>query len=190
MAPDVKRLRLAGICGVAAPIVALLCIFIAISLSPWFRWSSNALSDLGVGGASQVFNSGLIVGGILTIILALGMFASFKGQGLRRLGAVAFLLDAFCLLGIGVFSEAAGVVHYYFSVAFFGLLTISLLLLGSGAILGGSRKFGALTIAMGILAALPWAFGWSAVAVPEMLSALAATAWSAAQGARLYLDKP
>jgi len=186
MVPNDKWLKLAGLCGVATPIVALSCIFIAISLSPWFSWSSNALSDLGVGEASWVFNSGLIAGGILTMILAGSMFVSFRDQALRRIGAVILLIDAFSLIGIGLFSEAAGRIHFYFSVAFFMLFPVSLFLLGIGAVKATSRKFGILTIVIGVLAALPWVFRWDAVAVPEMLSALTASAWIVIQGARVY----
>jgi len=183
------RLKAAGLCGVAAPIVALSCIFLAISLSPWFSWSANALSDLGVGGAAWLFNSGLVVGGILTMAFAIGMLQSFAGR-LRKLGAAVFLMSAISLMGIGVFSESAGTIHFYVSVAFFALTPISLLLMGAGYALAESKKFGLLTAVIGVLVALPWAFGWSAVAVPEMLSAIAATAWSAIQGVKLFSRGP
>ncbi|MFH1820914.1 MAG: DUF998 domain-containing protein [Methanobacteriota archaeon] len=186
--PEEKRLKLAGLCGVAAPIVALSCIFIAISLSPWFNWSANALSDLGIGEAAWVFNLGLMAGGILSMVFVVGMFSPFN-DSVRRLGTLVFFLGALSLVGIGAFSEAAGRIHFYFSVAFFVLVPISLLLIGAGFVLTGSRKFGVLTVVIGVLAALPWAFSWSSVAVPELLSALASTAWSAIQGARFYLGR-
>ena len=188
-APEEKRLKIAGLCGVAAPIVALLCVFAAISLSPWFSWSANALSDLGVGAAGLVFNLGLMAGGALTMVFAIGMFTPFM-DSTRRWGAVIFFLGALSLLCIGVFPESAGRIHFYVSVGFFVMMPISLLLIGAGYVLAGSRKFGALTVALGVLAALPWVFGWSAVAVPEMLSAIAATAWSAIQGVKFFLGRP
>lgn len=184
-----KGLTLAGLCGVAAPLVALSCVFIAISLSPWFSWSANALSDLGVGEASWVFNFGLMAGGVLTMVHAAGLFLALKGRPMRRVGAAVLFVDAVSMFGIGLFSEAAGIIHFYFSVAFFVLFPISLFLLGAGATVAGHRKFGAFTILIGILAALPWAFGWSAVAIPELLSALAAAVWSVVQGTRLYLGR-
>jgi len=182
-----KWLGLAGLCGAAALVVALSLIFLAISLSPWFSWSANALSDLGVGEAAWVFNSGLMAGGILTMVFAAGLFVTLKGRALGRVGSVFLFFDAVALFGIGLFSEAAGDIHSYFSVAFFVLFPISLFLLGAGAVMAGSKKFGSFTIVDGILAALPWAFGWDGVAIPEAISALVASIWIIAEGARLYL---
>ena len=182
-----KMLRIAGLCGIAAPAVAFSLIFLAISLSPWFSWSANALSDLGVGEADFVFNSGLIAGGILTMVFAAGLLTIFRGRALGRVGAALLFMDAIALLGIGVFSEAAGDIHSYFSVAFFALFPISLFLLGAGAVMAGSKKFGSFTIVDGVLAALPWAFSWDGVAIPETISALVASIWITAEGARLYL---
>jgi len=180
-----KWLGLAGLCGVAAPVVALSLIFLAVSISPWFSWSANALSDLGVGEAAWVFNSGLMAGGILTMVFAAGLLVAFRGRVLRRVGAVLLFFDAVALFGIGLFSEAAGDIHFYFSVAFFVLLPLSLFLLGAGAVMAGSKKFGSFTIVDGILVALPWAFSWDGVAIPEAISALVASVWIVAEGARL-----
>jgi len=187
--PELDWSRMAGLCGILAPVVNLSAVFLAILLSPWFSWSANALSDLGVAEAALLFNTGLMLGGILTVVLAAGLFSKFKGQTTRRAGALLLFLAAVELFGVGVFSEAAGIIHFYFSVAFFMLLPIALLVIGAGAIAAKSRKFGAFTIILGILAGLPWAFSWSAEAVPEMLSALAVSAWCIAQGAILYFGK-
>ena len=184
-----KRLRVAGLCGVIVPVVAFSCIFIAISLSPWFSWTANALSDLGVGEAAWLFNSGLMAGGILTMIFAVGLWIAFRKRALGRVGAVGLFLDAVALFGIGVFSEAAGVIHFYFSVAFFVLFPISLFLLGASAIVSGSGKFGSFTILIGVFAAIPWAFSWDGVAIPEAISALFASIWVIWEGARLYLGR-
>jgi len=182
-----KMLRIAGLCGMAAPVIAFSCIFLAISLSPWFSWSANALSDLGVGEAAWVFNSGLIAGGILTMVFAAGLLVAFKRRTLGRVGAVLLFFGAVALFGIGLFSEAAGAIHSYFSVAFFVLFPLSVFLLGAGAVRAGSRKFGSFTIVAGVLAALPWVFSWDGVRIPEAISALAGSIWIIAEGARLYL---
>lgn len=184
-----KKLRVAGLCGVTVPVVAFSCISIAIYLSPWFSWTANALSDLGVGEAAWVFNSGLMAGGILTMIFAVGLWAAFRERALGRVGAAGLFLDAVALFGIGVFSEAAGSIHFYFSVAFFVLFPISLFLLGASAILSGSVKFGSSTILIGVFAAIPWVFSWDGVAIPEAISALFASIWVIWEGARLYLGR-
>lgn len=182
-------LRIAGLCGIAAPLVAFPCILISISLSPWFNWSTNALSDLGVREGAWLFNSGLVAAGILSMIFASGIWKALKEQALVRVGGALFFIDAFALFGIGVFSEAAGTIHTCFSAAFFVLFPLSLFLLGASSIVAGSGKFGSFTILIGVMAAIPWAFSWKGVAIPETISALAASAWSVTQGARLYLGQ-
>ncbi len=180
-----KMLRIAGLCGIAAPAVAFSLIFLAISLSPWFSWTANALSDLGVGEAAWAFNSGLMVGGVLAASFAAGLWVAFRGRVLGRVGSILLFIDAVALFGIGLFSEAAGAIHEYFSVAFFVLFPLSLFLLGAGAVMAGSKKFGSFTIVDGALAVLPWVFSWDGVAIPEAISALVASIWIMAEGVRL-----
>ncbi|MGC8817242.1 MAG: DUF998 domain-containing protein [Candidatus Hadarchaeum sp.] len=189
MTPEHRRLRLAGVCGIAAPIVALSFIFIAISLSPWFTWTGNALSDLGVGEAALVFNSGLVLGGLLATVAAVVMFSTYQDK-IRRVGALVFLLGTISLIGIGIFSEAAGRIHFYFSVAFFLLVPISFWILGVGIYRSGSKFWGVLTVLLGVVGTLPWTQHWTAVAIPELSSALCFAVWSLVQGARFYLGRP
>jgi hypothetical membrane protein len=50
--PD--RLRLARLSGTVAPVVAFGAILLATVLAPWFSWTGDALSDLGVPATSAV----------------------------------------------------------------------------------------------------------------------------------------
>ncbi|MBC7219400.1 MAG: DUF998 domain-containing protein, partial [Hadesarchaea archaeon] len=162
MMSEKGRLRLAGICGIAAPIVALLFIFTAIALSPWFSWTANALSDLGVGEAALIFNSGLVLGGVLATVFAATILTTYQDR-VRRAGALVFLLGTISLIGIGIFSEAAGRIHFYFSVAFFVLVPISFWIMGAGIFRSGSKGWGTLTVVLGVVGALPWVHHWTAV---------------------------
>jgi hypothetical membrane protein len=189
MPPSKKILRLAGVCGMVIPLVAFSCIFLAISLSPWFSWSANALSDLGVGEAAVIFNSGLIAAGALSMVLSAGLWVAFSGQVFGRAGAVLLLASSLALSCIGVFSEAAPTIHMFVSVMFFVLAPLSLFLLGTSSILAGSKKFGSFTIAAGVVAIIPWIFSWKGVAIPEFISAFAVAVWGVAQGVRLYLGQ-
>jgi len=183
-----RRIKIAGLCGVVAPVVALSSIFLAILLSPWFSWQRNALSNLGVSGtAAAVFNSGLIVSGLLAMVFASGLFEKFSGGVLGRLGAMVLFLASIALFGVGLFPETAGPIHFYFSVAFFALFPVSLLLIGTYMIMVKSeRKLGYISILMAVLAALPWMFLWNGVAIPEMASATVASAWVTPMGLKLY----
>ena len=56
--------KLTGLCGILTPFVFLTGILIAMLYSPWFKWTNNALSDLGAEGISAFFfNNTLIFGG-------------------------------------------------------------------------------------------------------------------------------
>jgi len=183
------RIREIGaICGMAVPIVAFAAILSSIALSPWFSWYSNALSDLGNYARSSVaiiFNLGLVISGILTVVFGLGIFDDLKGSKPGRVGALVLMMAGAALTGIGIFSEDAGRIHFYVSVAFFSLVPISLLILGPTMIAGGSRKLGALSVIIAFLAAIPWAFSWEGVAIPETISAAFASAWSITFGVKM-----
>jgi hypothetical protein len=71
-----------GLFGIISPILAFILISLAISqASSWFSWTGNALSDLGVHKESAVlFNSGLIIGGILSIVFAFGVMRFYQNQ--------------------------------------------------------------------------------------------------------------
>jgi hypothetical membrane protein len=76
---------------------------------------------------------------------------------------------------IGLFSEDAGRIHYYFSVAFFVLLPLSMIALGLVMLArdkGIDRPHGALTLALSILGSLIWAVPHEG-AIPEIISSVA-----------------
>ena len=185
-----KMMMVAWVCGILASIVVLSSVLAAISQSPWFSWTANALSDLGVREAASIFNSGLIVGGILMMVFAAGLLI-VGGRALERAGAALLFIGAIALSCIGVFTESAGDIHTYVAVAFFGISAISFFLIGAGLMVAGSKKFGLLTVLAGVLAGLPWAFSWAwiGLAIPETLSALVIFIWVIAEGARLCICK-
>jgi len=185
-----KKLKIAGICGVLAPIIGLTLILLAIYYSPWFSWTENALSDLGVQGTAAIlFNSSLVVGGVLTIIFAIGLREILLNRTLGRIGTLIFILDGTMLCAIGIFPETAGDIHFYVSVAFFVLLPVSLFLNGVAMMQESSeRKTGLFTITAGIVAATVWMLQWSAVAIPEIIAALAAFVWSIVLGIRMFMQ--
>ena len=181
-------LKVAGGCGVAGPLVALSLIALAISSSPEFSWTENALSDLGVGGSAGLFNSGLIIGGLLIGVFAVGLWKSIRGRTLGNVGGFTFLLTAAALCAVGIFPETAGDIHLYVSVAFFVLLVISLWLVGAALVQLREKMLGLLLIIVGLFAAAVWALYsvWPSLALPETISALAAFACLIVLGVRLF----
>jgi hypothetical membrane protein len=176
-------------------ILVILAVFQAAS---WFSWTGNALSDLGVHDESAVlFNSGLIVGGILTIIFAFGLMRSYQNQTIGRDGAFFLLLAGIFLASIGIFPETApNNIHYIVSVAFFAAFPMSLLIQSIALIqTHTSRKLGAFTLVMAITAIIPWAIWmplrpYEGVAIPELVAGLAATIWSFVMSIKLLRETP
>lgn len=183
-------LRVAGLCGVVEPFVVSMFVLLAVFYSPWFSWTDNALSDLGVhGDAAVLFNTGLIVGGVLTTVFAIGL-GKVLNSSLGRIGTLIVILDAAALSAIGVFPETAGELHLYVSVAFFTLLPSYLLIFGVAFTLKSSEvNLGLSTVLLGVFSASVWIFEWEGVAIPEALAYLAASAWSITMGFRLLKQR-
>lgn len=182
-----RLIRISGLCGIAAPIFGFSSILIAISYSPWFRWTENALSDLGVDGFSAVmFNSGLIFSGFLLIVFSVGLTHLLTEGLLSRIGHGLFSLAAVDLCLIGIFSENFGVIHFYVSITFFTLLPLSLILMGARLVKASSyKKLGFIALLSSVLAIGIWLLPWRGVAVPEFVSALMGSAWCVAAGFHL-----
>lgn len=157
-------LRLAGTCGILAPIIAFTCIGLSILYSPWFSWTDNWLSDLGGipgeksiwasrGIVSILFNFGLIVAGILGICFVIGLRKSdMLDTQLGRVGTVFLFLGACALIGIGIFPETTGVLHTYFSIASFFMVSFSLLFIGPALIGSSEKALGWFTIILLVIA--------------------------------------
>lgn len=177
--------RITGICGILIPIVVLLCIGLAISHSPWFRFTEHAFSDLGIEGISAIyFNSGVILGGFLALVFSLGLIKILQ----KKTGAYILSLSSLALIGIGIFPKTVYTVHFIVSAAFFVLLAISFLIIGLTIIRDPSER------TMGILATLfaliticstIFLIPWEGIAIPETLSSLPAFIWCMVYGIKM-----
>lgn len=121
--------------GAMAPICALVSIGISIALSPWFSWTQNALSDLGVSKVAPIFNSGLILTGILTSIFAIAFAKAEQEDNIRSVGAIVLLFMGISTVGVGVFTEAFLGMHILFAFSCFGSLILSFTLFCVGFVL-------------------------------------------------------
>ena len=111
--------------GTIAPICALVSMGFSIALSPWFSWTQNALSDLGVSKVAPIFNSGLILTGILTSIFAIAYAKAEQEDNISLTGAVVLLFMGISTVGVGVFTEAFLGMHILFAFSCFGSLILS-----------------------------------------------------------------
>jgi len=184
-------LRVSGIYGVLAPVLAFTFILVAVGSYPQFSWTANALSDLGVvaGVTAGVFNSGLIICGVLCLTFAVGLYLLIKSV-VGRVGVFVFALACVSLVAIGTFPESVSPTHYMVSVAFFVLLPISLLVITAGFALERQAKMAVFTLAVAVVAALPWVLYFtvqyvSGVAIPEAVSGLAGGGWTVVLGYKM-----
>ena len=176
-------LRISSVCGIVAPFITFSLILLAISQASWFSWTENALSDLGVEGVSSIlFNSSLIIGGVLNSIFSFSLVQKHGKTGFGKAGAYLYLIDAIFLSLIGIFPETYGRLHFYVSVGFFVFLPVSLLLIAIHFLcLFGTRAWGFFTILISVITIIPWSLTWSGVAIPEIISASAGAVWSVMQ---------
>lgn len=190
-------MRLGGIDGVIAPVVAFIFIGLAITTSPQFSWVNNALSDLGVvpGATASLFNSGLVVSGFLSLNFAIGLYKFLNKNVLGKVGAVIFAAASLSLDGIGWAPENVHPfdfpLHYFFSVAFFSLIPISLLVIAGYFLFTKENRLAFFTLLIAVFAAVEWIVYFQfqyvpGVAVPELLSALAGSIWIMAIGWRMF----
>jgi hypothetical membrane protein len=184
----------------AGPLIAISLILAAVFRSPWFSWTGNYLSDLGIDpNVAVLFNSGLIIGGALTAIFALGLKRMLPGLTGGGLGAIAIVLGSVALCCVGIFPETTGAVHRSFALLFFILSIIALVLIGSAMMQEPSmRHLGLFIFTAGlficaavialivILIGVPHAGG----AIPEFLVSLGALVCFVILAVRLFRQAP
>ena len=171
--------------GVVGPVVAYLFIIVSIMLSPWFSWSTDALSDLGHAVRSDVaplFNFGLLLAGFFIMIYSITAFRDHA-----KYASYCLLISAFLLQLVATFDEVYVFLHFLVSVLFFvsfGFASITYAL-ERKSILAAV----AFTIVLGSWI-LYFAGIYSAgVAVPETISSVAVVSWVMLSAFRIYLGR-
>jgi hypothetical membrane protein len=92
-------IKLGGICGIIAPLIALACIGISAGLTTWFSWTDNYLSELAGPANSRniaftIFNIGLIIAGLLGMFFGWALWESrMLRKNLGKLAVVLLVLD-------------------------------------------------------------------------------------------------
>ena len=114
-------LRIAGWFGIATPILSLTLVFVSVAMSPWFSWHANALSDMGVSATPNPFNFGLIAGGLLYIVFAIGLWKWISvDSSVATIGKVA-LMPCLLLSTLAWCASAVAVVlinHYILRIGY------------------------------------------------------------------------
>jgi hypothetical membrane protein len=178
-----------------APIVAFTCILLAVTFYSPFSWTKNALSDLGIQTepTSILFNFGLVASGVLTLVFGIGLFGLLGSTVLGKVGVFLFVLASLALIAIGVFNENCTPVHWYVSVVFFVSFSLSLFVLVAALLELGKLRMGLFTFIVAMFAATPWIAYFATryvegVAVPETISAFAASMWTMVLGFKMLKE--
>ena len=79
--------RVAGVCGIVSQLTGLATVLVAVLVSPWFSWTGSFISTLGIEGPVTVlFNSGLILTGVLGLVFAAGLWRNLPPDLSGRAG--------------------------------------------------------------------------------------------------------
>lgn len=173
------------IAGILGPLVALSLTVLDTAISPWFTWTGNALSDLGVHEYSYLFNYSLIFEGIMNFFFAFGLY---QAHGIRKSTVAFLMISGFSLSMVGIFVETYHIYHLTFALIYFILFPISIILF-SRQISTGNRSQAAvgylfaaislITIVIGILIDFGALGSISlGLAIPEVIEAVLLGAWS------------
>jgi hypothetical membrane protein len=184
-------LRLAGVCGILGSVLPLFMVLLATFLSTWFSWNENALSELGVGEQSLLFNSAMLIGGALNFLFALGLYKYLGREKLIRAGVGSIMISSVSLALIGVFTVDYHFSHGIAALGYFLLAPSGFLLIGFGKKEDTIRK---LSFACGFAALLAILVLPTAVfvlslnvgfAVPELVEGLIISTWTIYMSIRL-----
>jgi hypothetical membrane protein len=174
--------RVYAVLGFISPLLAYLTIAVSISLSPWFSWRNNALSDLGHSVKSDVagiFNFGLFLTGFLLVIYGITVFKQHAKYTSMGLIGSCLLLQL-----VATFDEVYGVLHYEVSVLFFTVM-------GFTSLIYAKEGKSILAVMACIIGVFSWLIFWVdvfaiGIAVPEIISTIAVVSWIMQSAYKIY----
>ncbi len=167
-----------GIFGLVGPAIAYASIFLSISLTPSFDWSTGALSDLGIGDAAVIFNAGMVTAGALVFVFSIRLLSAMGKRLQGKAGCILIMLSSANLALTGIFTENSEPLHMVVSSLFFLLAILGSFLVGLEFIYKKEKRLGATIIVCSIISAaayispIPFAF-------QELFSSLAIFTWIA-----------
>ncbi len=179
-----------GLCGIMAPVLALIFIGASIAMHPEFNFPGYALSHLGALKTPNhiVYNVGMVLTGLMGILFSCGVPRLVNGK-IGILGIIVFASGFFTLALVGVFPGGTSP-HNTVSMAFFTLSTFGILILALDQLLKqSSRPWGVLLLAvisLGLVSViLVGKIQHLGAAIPETIGALGFSEFSIIFGLRL-----
>jgi hypothetical membrane protein len=94
-----------------------------------YSMTGQAISELGVGPSAFLFNTGLIIAGILTLPVFPGLLGLFRSSNIAKIGTVFGVAGAVGSIGVGLCPMIVSPYHGLFAFMFFISAGISIVLL-------------------------------------------------------------
>ncbi len=113
------EIKLAGVIFFVAIAQFILAMLLAEVRYPGYSVSGNYISDLGVGSTAFIFNTSIIILGILLIA------GAFLTRNVSRAFAIIMILAGIGAMGVGIFPETTGSPHVYSSLIVFSMGSIA-----------------------------------------------------------------
>lgn len=113
--------KIAGLLLVVGGVLCVLGMIAAEVLYPGYSASANYISDLGVGPSALIFNSSVFLLGVLAVCAAYFIQKAFN----FKLFSILTAITGIGAMGVGLFTEDAGVIHAVFSLITFLFAGIS-----------------------------------------------------------------
>lgn len=175
---SVERIsRVLLLTGPIAFAVFAIGVVIASRANPWWDFFRDAFSDLGGprAGAPWIFNTTLIIAGVLFSLYALGLLGLSTSKVSSFASGLLFTAGLFLAL-IGVYPSGTKP-HAFISLWFYVQSYIGVCALGAGLLLEKNTVCGAVLLVLGALPiplaqVVELAVGWPSVAVLELAGAL------------------
>jgi len=124
---DLVPETIGGYCGLLAPFVGYVFITIATAMHGNFTLAESALSDLGEVGVpyNEIFNSALIVTGILLLVFAISLLSRTESR-VGDIGLIGLIFGAIFLMLTGIFPKGTSphlpVAILFYALSFAGLI--------------------------------------------------------------------
>jgi len=183
--------KLTGVCGIISQLIGITALVVVISRYPGFNWTEEHISFFGVEASTKaIYNSGLIVAGLFSLLFAIGLGRCFISGWLGWSAVLFFILGSAAVFSMGAFPRNWDFAHGASTVAFYVCIIVALVFAGAAAITASQLTWGLLSIINAILVTAfllipgPLAGG----GITQLLAYLPWALWTIALGIMLLVN--
>jgi len=147
--------------------------------APWFNWIYHDMSDIGASSDGLLFNTSMIIAGITSIILSVGIYKWIGTKRIATFGLVVMIIGFFSLTLLGFITRMFGMVHYILAVMYYLSVSLGIFLYGIAIFKNGLFVHGAISCTTSIAAIASVLFiPHQGAAVPEVIGTILFGYWA------------